>query len=60
VLRLLGRTDEALAMQLALERDHAAAGEPEADVFDELALLDAPRAAQWRARADEARRAKRP
>jgi tetratricopeptide (TPR) repeat protein len=60
VLRLLGRTDEALAMQLALERDHAAAGEPEVDVFDELALLDAPRAAQWRAKADEARRGQRP
>jgi len=60
VLRLLGRNDEALAMQLALEREQAAAGEPDADVFDELALLDAPRAAQWRTKADAARRGQRP
>jgi len=57
VLRLLGRTEEALAMQLALERDQAAAGEPDAEVFDELALLDAPQAAHWRSKADEVRRA---
>ena len=37
VLRLLGRNGEALALQLALERDAAAAPDP--DVFDELALL---------------------
>jgi tetratricopeptide (TPR) repeat protein len=39
VLRLKGRLDEALAMQLALERDAAAAGEPDPEVYDELALL---------------------
>jgi tetratricopeptide (TPR) repeat protein len=39
VLRLLGQNDEALALQLALERDAAAAGAPDAYVYDELALL---------------------
>jgi tetratricopeptide (TPR) repeat protein len=39
VLRLQGRRDEALAMQLALERDAAAAGEPDPYVYDELVLL---------------------
>jgi tetratricopeptide (TPR) repeat protein len=52
-LRLLKRTDEALAMQLALEREWAAAGEADPYVFEELALLyaakgDAARAAQYR------------
>jgi len=60
VLRLLGRHDEALAQQLALARDHAAAGQADADVFDELALLDIPRAAAWRAQAESARNARRP
>lgn len=39
VLRLKGQRAEALAMQLALERDAAAAGDPDPYVFDELALL---------------------
>ncbi len=39
VLRLKGQRDEALAMQLALERDAAAAGAPDPYVYDELALL---------------------
>jgi tetratricopeptide (TPR) repeat protein len=39
VLRLQGQRDEALAMQLALERDAAAAGAPDPYVYDELALL---------------------
>jgi tetratricopeptide (TPR) repeat protein len=43
VLRLLGRADEALSMQLALERDAAAAGAPDVYVFEELALLYAAR-----------------
>lgn len=58
VLRLLGRTDEALAMQLALEGELAAAGTPDPYVFDELALLDGQRAAAWQSRAAEARRNK--
>jgi hypothetical protein len=41
VLRLMGRRDEALALQLALEKDNAAAGAPDAYVYDELALLHA-------------------
>jgi tetratricopeptide (TPR) repeat protein len=43
VLRLQGQVDEALAIQLALERDASAAGEPDAYVYDELALLHAAR-----------------
>lgn len=39
VLRLKGQRDDALAMQLALERDATAAGEPDPYVYDELALL---------------------
>ena len=55
VLRLLGRVDEALAMQLDLERRNAEAGEPDGYVFEELALLyealgDATRAAAYRER----------
>jgi tetratricopeptide (TPR) repeat protein len=38
-LRLLGRHDEALAMQLALAAACEAAGEPDPFVFEELALL---------------------
>ena len=53
VLRLQGKTGEALAMQLALERDAAAAGEPDPEVYDELALLH--RAAGHDKLADEAR-----
>lgn len=60
VLRLLGRNDEALAMQLVLERDAATADEPDPYVFDELALLDAPRAAAWRAQAESVRNGRRP
>ena len=60
VLRLTGQSDEALAMQLALERDAAAAAAPDPYVYDELALLHAARgqtelAAQARARAEELR-----
>lgn len=58
VLRLLGRHDEALAMQRALEREAAAAGAPDRHVYEELALLHAARgdaalAAAARARAQE-------
>jgi hypothetical protein len=63
IVRTLGlrsRYDEAPAMQLALERDAAAAGEPDPYVFDELALLDAPRAAAWRAQAESVRNGRRP
>lgn len=49
-LRSLGRNDEALAMQLALEREADAAGEPDEYVFEELAHL-------YKARGDEARAA---
>lgn len=49
-LRLLGRDDEALAIQQRLERDNAADGRPDPYVFEELALL-------YRARGDEARAA---
>ncbi|MEO8565061.1 MAG: tetratricopeptide repeat protein [Betaproteobacteria bacterium] len=38
-LRALNRTDEALAIQLRLERERAAAGAPSAYVFEELELL---------------------
>lgn len=44
-LRLLGRADEALAQQLALEQDNAAAGTPDPYVFEELEAL-------YRARGD--------
>lgn len=58
VLRLLGRRDEALAMQLALEREGAAAGAPDRHVYAELALLheargDAAQAGAARAQAVE-------
>jgi tetratricopeptide (TPR) repeat protein len=61
VLRLRGQRDEALAMQLALERDAAAAGEPDPYVYDELALLhravgDEKQAAQAEARAANLRK----
>jgi tetratricopeptide (TPR) repeat protein len=60
-LRLMGRADEALALQLALERDNAAAGAPDPYVYDELALLHAARgdtgkADQARQRAQALRR----
>jgi tetratricopeptide (TPR) repeat protein len=60
VLRLQGRHDEALAQQLALERDAAAAHEPDPYVYDELALLhaavgNADAAERARARAKELR-----
>jgi len=38
-LRALKRNDEALAIQLRLEREHEAAGAPSAYVFEELELL---------------------
>jgi tetratricopeptide (TPR) repeat protein len=38
-LRALHRTSEALDIQLRLEREHDAAGTPDADVFEELELL---------------------
>lgn len=52
-LRLLGRLDEALAIQLRLERECADAGEPDRYVFEELELLyrtlgDEDRAAHYR------------
>ncbi len=59
-LRLVGRLDEALAMQRALEVDWAAAGDSDPYVFDELATLhaargDADRATYYRALAAKAR-----
>lgn len=47
-LRTMGRTDEALAIQLRLEKEGDAAGQPDPHVFDELALL-------YRAKGDESR-----
>lgn len=38
-LRATGRTDEALTIQLRLERERDAAGEPDASVYEELATL---------------------
>ena len=60
-LRALARHDEALALQLALEREGDAAGAPDPHVFEELEILyrvrgDAPRAAHYA----ERRRAARP
>jgi tetratricopeptide (TPR) repeat protein len=60
VLRLKGERDAALAMQLALERDAAAANDPDPYVYDELALLHAARgdeteAGRARQRAQELR-----
>jgi tetratricopeptide (TPR) repeat protein len=49
-LRSLGRVDEALRLQLALEREWDAAGKPDPYVFEELELL-------YRAKGDEARAA---
>ncbi len=65
VLRLSGQVDDALAMQLALERDAAAAGAPDPHVYDELALLHAARgqaepAAKARTRAEEVRGGRKP
>ena len=47
-LRALNRPDEALAIQLRLEREYDAAGTPDPDVFDELEAL-------YRARGDDLR-----
>jgi hypothetical protein len=47
-LRALQRVDEALQMQLQLERDNAAAGAPDPYVFEELEQL-------YRLKGDEAR-----
>jgi tetratricopeptide (TPR) repeat protein len=47
-LRSMGRADEALAIQLRLEREWDAAGEPDPDVYEELEAL-------YRARGDAAR-----
>lgn len=65
VLRLAGQADEALAMQLALEREALSAGAPDPHVYDELALLHAARgqaapAAQASAKAQELRNGRRP
>jgi hypothetical protein len=38
-LRALGRTQEALDLQLRLEREYQAAGQPSADVYEELEAL---------------------
>ena len=59
-LRRLGRLDEALAMQRALESDWAAAGGSDPYVFDEIAEIhaargDADRAAHYRALAARGR-----
>jgi tetratricopeptide (TPR) repeat protein len=59
-LRRLGRLDEALAMQRALEADWAADGAPDPYVFDEMAEIhaargDADRAAYYRALAARSR-----
>jgi len=57
VLRLQGKVDEALAMQLALERDAAAANDPDPYVYDELAALHAARGDRAAAAAAKARAA---
>ena len=57
VLRLKGQRDEALAMQLALERDAAATGEPDPYVYDELVLLQRASGNEKLAREAEARAA---
>jgi len=54
-LRAQGKLDEALAIQLRLEREWDAAGKPDPDVFEELELLyrakgDAARAADYAAK----------
>ncbi|HUP09734.1 MAG TPA: tetratricopeptide repeat protein [Caldimonas sp.] len=49
-LRALGRDDEALDIQLRLERESVAAGTPDPDVFEELEIL-------YRQRGDTARAA---
>jgi tetratricopeptide (TPR) repeat protein len=49
-LRAMNRIDEALAIQLRLEREREAAGQPSSYVFEELELL-------YRAKGDEARAA---
>jgi tetratricopeptide (TPR) repeat protein len=58
-LRSLGRTDEALAIQLRLEAQGDAAGQPDPFVFEELAALytakgDAERAAHYAKRKEAA------
>lgn len=60
-LRLMGRLDEALALQQALEQEHARGGSQDVHVFDELAALfdgrgDTAQAARYRGLAAEARR----
>ena len=47
-LRAMNRTEEALEIQLRLEREREAAGKPSPYVFEELELL-------YRAKGDEAR-----
>ena len=59
-LRALKRDDEALAMQLALEQEGDAAGEPDPYVYEELELLhrargDNDRAAHYARRRQEAK-----
>lgn len=55
-LRLLGRNDEALAMQLRLERENDTAGTPDRYVFEELELLHRARGEAARADHYAARR----
>jgi Flp pilus assembly protein TadD len=60
VFRLLGRHDEALAMQQQLETEHQRGGSSDAHVFDELALLhgargEAAQAERYRERAARVR-----
>ena len=59
-LRSLGRTDEALAIQLRLERESEAAGTPDPDVLEELEILYRARGDVARADAYAARRAALP
>lgn len=55
-LRLLGRNDEALAIQQRLERENDAAGTPDRHVFEELELLHRARGEAERAEHYTARR----
>lgn len=56
-LRGLGRVDEALAIQQRLERENAAAGEPDPYVFEELELLHRARGEETEAKRYAALRA---
>jgi tetratricopeptide (TPR) repeat protein len=56
-LRALGRSDEALQIQLRLEREADAVGEPDPFVFEELEILYRDRSDEARARHYQQRRA---